>query len=126
VHHIHAHRSFDGDGVALNGSDGIAERRIVPLHQQRHRRPPHTKTPAQRVWPILRIISLRLGPFINSIHSKARNITATLLYYRNMANPENGREEAPEAISPHYDIRLPNCPGTGACKFQLSPRRSLA
>ena len=37
VHHIHAHRSFDGDGVALNGSDGIAERRIVPLHQQRHR-----------------------------------------------------------------------------------------
>jgi len=27
-----------------------------------------------------------------------------------MANPENGREEAPEAISPHYDIRLPKLP----------------
>jgi len=27
-----------------------------------------------------------------------------------MANPENGREEASEAISPHYDIRLPRLP----------------
>ncbi len=27
-----------------------------------------------------------------------------------MATPENGREEAPEAISPHYDIRLPKLP----------------
>jgi lysophospholipid acyltransferase (LPLAT)-like uncharacterized protein len=27
-----------------------------------------------------------------------------------MANPENRKEEAPEAISPHYDIRLPKLP----------------
>jgi len=27
-----------------------------------------------------------------------------------MAKPENGRQEAPEAISPHYDIRLPKLP----------------
>ena len=44
------------------------------------------------------------------MHSETRNITATLLYYRNMASPENGRQEAPEAISPHYDIRLPKLP----------------
>ena len=51
-----------------------------------------------------------MRPFTKAIHSDTGNITATLLYYRNMANPENDREEAPEAISPHYDIRLPKLP----------------
>ena len=72
--------------------------------------PPHTNTPAQRILPILRVIPFRLRPFTKANHSETRNIAATLLYYRKMANPENGREEAPEAISPHYDIRLPKLP----------------
>src|SRR5208282_3082890 len=67
-------------------------------------------TPAQRTLPILRVIPLRLGLFTKAIHSETRNITATLLYYRKMATPENGKEEAPAAISAHYDIRLPKLP----------------
>jgi lysophospholipid acyltransferase (LPLAT)-like uncharacterized protein len=60
--------------------------------------------------PILRVIPLRSGLFTKAVHSETRNVTATLLYYRKMATPENRQEEAPAAISPHYDIRLPKLP----------------
>ena len=73
-------------------------------------KPPHTKTPAQRILPILRVIPLRLKLITKAIHSEMRNIAATPLYYRKMATPENHQEEVPEAISPHYDIRLPKLP----------------
>src|SRR5208337_127773 len=83
---------------------------LSPCTSSGNARPAHAKTPAQRILPILRAISLRLGPFIKADRSELRNIAATLLYYRKMATPENGKEEAPEAISPHYDIRLPKLP----------------
>jgi lysophospholipid acyltransferase (LPLAT)-like uncharacterized protein len=53
---------------------------------------------------------LGISEYAKLMHSFVRGRIATLLYYMNMETAEKRADETQEAISPHYDTRLPQLP----------------